>query len=493
MPSKKTPTELTCIHCNQKSIIQCLANRNYSNYSCRSCAIKNKWADKSYRENRPKPKPSKRAKFGSEEHRKKNSESQKGKILSESTKLKISENSKKMWENEEFREKWTESNSTPEVKAKRSENSRKMWTDDFRTKYQTEQFKLNQSAISKTLWKSIEYRQKIKTSKNTKEHKELMRQIQTSSEYIYKLSAAYLKMPRVSSLQLTLYQLLDDLKIKHYREDTNPEQCLIGPWTFDCVIPTSGKTILLECQGDWIHSLPHKINSDKAKASYVERYLPDHELKYIWEHQFHSFNCVSNLLQHWLNIKSYDQKDFEFKNIIIQECKASDYKPFLQAYHYLSNAGRGGQVFGAYLDDTLIAVCIFSPLPRQNITIKDYKPTEIKELSRFCIHPSYQKKNFGSWMISRCIKLLNSNVKAILSYADSTFNHSGTLYKAANFKFEGFTKADYWYSTKEGWVMHKKTLYNKAQNLKMTEKEYSEQNGYHKVKGKQKSRYVYYT
>jgi GNAT superfamily N-acetyltransferase len=474
-------------------MIQCLSNRDYSQYKCRSCAIKAKWTDDSYRANRPKPKPSTRAKSGSIEHRQKLSDSQKGKTLSNTTRHKLSLSSKRLWESEEYRNKWTESNSAPEVKAKRSLNGKKIWTEEFKSKYRTQEFRHKLSEISKTLWKSDQYRRKMLKSKNTKEHKELMRQIQKSPEYISKLSSAYLKMPRVSSLQLTLYGILDDLNVNYFREDRDPDKCLIGPWAFDCVVPTKDKTLLIECQGDWIHSLPHKVKADKAKSSYVERYFPDHELRYIWEHQFSSYKCVSNLLKHWLNIEEYDRIDFEFKEVVIKECKAVDYKPLLQSYHYLSNAGRGGQAFGAFLNDRLIAVCIFSPLSRQNITIQGFGSSQVKELSRFCIHPSYQKKNLGSWMINKCIKMLSKNIKAVVSYADGSFNHDGVVYKAANFKFAGFTKGEYWYSTGEGWIMHKKTLYNKARNFKMTEADYAQQKGYYKVKGRPKSRYVYLT
>ncbi len=83
------------------------------------------------------------------------------------------------------------------------------------------------------------------------------------------------------------------------------------------------------------------------------------------------------------------------------------------------------------------------------------------------------------------------NIKAILSYSDHTFNHHGALYRASNFKLEGTTRPDYWYQNQEGWVMHKKTLYNKAVNLKLTEKEFAEQYGYFKVDGMAKSKYVY--
>jgi len=493
MPSKKIATELSCTDCGAKKIIQCLVNRDYDQYKCRSCAIKNKWTDAEYRENRPKRQPRKRAagvsEFGSEEHRRKISESRKGKKLSESTKLKLSISSSIKWQDADYRTRWKERNDSNEIRSK----LRERWTEEYRSRYKTEDFKLRQSVASKKLWQSEEYRKKVLDSKKTDKHKALMAKIQQSEEYIRKLSAAYLRMPCISGIQRTLFKILDDLNIGYYDEERSPDQCLIGPWSFDCVIPANDqhKTILIECQGDWIHSLPHKKTSDKAKATYISQYHSDKELKYLWEHQFSSYNCVVNLLKTWLKITDHEIIDFEFNEVTIKECRAVDYRPFLQAYHYLPNAGRGGHVMGAFLHDTLIGVCVLSPLPRQNIKVREFAQAETKELSRFCIHPKYQKKNFGSWFISKCIKSLPKNIKAILSYSDHTFNHHGALYRASNFKLEGTTRPDYWYQNQEGWVMHKKTLYNKAVNLKLTEKEFAERYGYYKVEGMAKSKYVY--
>lgn len=52
-----------------------------------------------------------------------------------------------------------------------------------------------------------------------------------------------------------------------------------------------------------------------------------------------------------------------------------------------------------------------------------------------------------------------------LSYADTTFNHIGTIYKACGFKQDRIVKPDYWYAKEDGWVMHKKTLYNQAKKI----------------------------
>jgi len=180
--------------------------------------------------------------------------------------------------------------------------------------------------------------------------------------------------------------------------------------------------------------------------------------------------------------------DYSFSDVEIKKCESKDYKLLLSKYHYLPNAGKGGVAFGAYLGDELIAVCVFSPLGRQNMPW-DKKTT--RELSRLCIHPRYQKKNFASWFVSRCIKNLDPKFKTVISYCDTTFNHDGATYKACNFKLDGEVKPDYWYVSKDGWVMHKRTLYGHAKKMGMKEKDYAEANGYTKTYGKKKLRFVF--
>lgn len=470
-----------------------MPNRDYSNWACASCVAKNMWGSTDYRENRPLKRIKQRSKANSTEHRAKISKALTGRKLSDSHKSSISESSKNLWRDQEYRASIVNSLQSEEKRKLRSIKSADLWKDpSFKSKYQTSEFREKSRAVTTALWKNADFRNKIISSKNTIEHKDLMRKIQSDPEYIRKLSAAYLKLPKVSSLQKILYTMLDSLGVKYFCEINNPDKCLIGPWSFDCVIPLPETTLLIECQGDWVHSLPHKKAADKAKETYISSYFKrSHTLKYIWEHQFASYNAVYEMLKRWCGIPSDEQHDFEFEDILIKPCKAVDYRLFLQSYHYLSNAGRGGIAYGAYLKQKLIAICVFSPLPRQNIKVGDYHNSQIKDLSRFCIHPNYQKKNLASWFISRCINSFNENIRAIISYADSTFNHHGGIYKACNFKFDGYVTNDYWYASPDGWVMHKKTLYNKATNLKMTEAEYAQKYGFFKVYGGKKLRYLY--
>jgi hypothetical protein len=376
----------------------------------------------------------------------------------------------------------------PEVKQKLSDCTSKQWkSTDFANRV---------TENSKRIWTNPDLNKKmsvvrtdpikkasmIKANKDKwleKSHQDKMTQIR--SQY-----------PHISSIQKSLYSILDDLKIQYFGEfdDHTDQQCIIGPYIFDCVISREGKkTMLIECQGDYWHSLPSKQSRDLAKSNYISNNFPDqYELKYIWEHEFKCKDRIIETIKHWLGLTTLEVVDFDFDLVSILDCPSSDYKLLLSKYHYLANAGRGGIAYGAYLNNELIAVCVFSPLVRQNMPY-DYDST--RELSRLCIHPKYQKKNFASWFVGKCIKKLDPKFKTIISYCDTTFNHDGATYRACNFMLDGEVDPDYWYSSPDGWIMHKKSLYNHAVRMHMSESEYAEKLGYKKVWGSKKLRFIF--
>jgi hypothetical protein len=67
----------------------------------------------------------------------------------------------------------------------------------------------------------------------------------------------------------------------------------------------------------------------------------------------------------------------------------------------------------------------------------------------------------------------------------------GTIYKASNWILDGEVAPDYWYADDSGYICHKKTLWNKAKQMGMTESEYCEKYDYMKVLGNKKFRYIY--
>jgi hypothetical protein len=290
---------------------------------------------------------------------------------------------------------------------------------------------------------------------------------------------------RISSIQTMLYAYLDELGIEYHKES---EQTRIGYYVFDCLVVNSNKKILIECQGDYWHSLENAERNDRSKFTYISKYFPEYEIMYVWEHEFYCKDRVLDRLKLKLGI-NIETKEFKFKNLIIREINSSETKTFLDLYHYLGK-DRGGKAFGVFDCDLLIAVIVFSPPLRQNTAGQfGLVDGEVRELSRLCIHPSYHKKNFASWLIKRTLKQIDC--KLVIAYADTTVGHDGGIYKASNFKLHHIVPADYWYVDVSGYVMHKRTLYGKARSLKMTEAEFAETKGYIKKYGGEKLCYVF--
>jgi GNAT superfamily N-acetyltransferase len=370
---------------------------------------------------------------------------------------------------EKFQKTFAKTTATPEHKMKCSKAAKKLWnTPELRQKV-TESVRQN--------WQNLEYRERITCASKTKWQDPVYRE---------KLAAVKAQQSgQISSIQKMLYSFLDDLNITYYKES---EQTRIGFYVFDCLIVSGSKKILIECQGDYWHSLAKAERNDKSKFTYISRYFPEYEIMYVWEHEFYCKDRVLDRLKLKLSI-GVETKKFNFKDLTIREINSAETKTFLDLYHYLGK-DRGGKAFGAFDNDLLIATIVFSPPLRQNTAGQfDLIDAEVRELSRLCIHPSYHKKNFASWFIKRALKQIDC--KLVVAYADTTVGHNGGIYKASNFKLHHTVPADYWYVDKQGYIMHKRTLYGKAIEMKMIEAEYAESKGYIRKYGGEKLCFVY--
>jgi len=151
----------------------------------------------------------------------------------------------------------------------------------------------------------------------------------------------------------------------------------------------------------------------------------------------------------------------------IDKVSKREAEELLLQYHYLkdiSKSFKSGYNYGLFLKNDfcplkiggLLGVCIFTGLPVPEIAqgafgLERNEQQGLFELSRLCIHPEIQgtEHNITSWFVSRAIRQLrkDTEVKAIISYADSDF-HSGTIYRACNFKYCGLSdpKKDFYYA-----------------------------------------------
>jgi hypothetical protein len=152
----------------------------------------------------------------------------------------------------------------------------------------------------------------------------------------------------------------------------------------------------------------------------------------------------------------------------IDKVSKDEIKDLLYTHHYLKDESKdfkSGYNYGLFRRTEwecplrigrCLGTCIFTGLPVPEIAVGAFglqrdKQEGLFELSRLCIDPEIQKEeyNITSWFVSRCIKRFRKDTKvsAILSYADSD-HHTGTIYRACNFKYYGLTdpKKDFYFS-----------------------------------------------
>ena len=80
----------------------------------------------------------------------------------------------------------------------------------------------------------------------------------------------------------------------------------------------------------------------------------------------------------------------------------------------------------------------------------EIKRTQVLELTRLFIHDGYGS-NIESWFISQSFNWLrknNSEIKALISYASPVEGHSGTIYQATNWIYQGNNNR--W---NDGWIL----------------------------------------
>lgn len=413
----------------------------------------------------------------------------------------LSKTYKEKWQNSEYRENQLKLCTSDEVRNKHSKTAKKLWKDkSYRNNVTTSVKNLYRDSAyvkkMKKIYDSREYREKLAVRWKNEEFKaKLINSIRDSlikkwelEEYKRAMAIARSKMPKYGTkIEIKLYDILKNLDVKYEK------QYPLGFYVFDCFLPDYN--ILIECNGDYWHNLSATRRNDKSKSTYIEKYFPKIKLYYIWEHEFKCHDRVTELIKYWTGTNE-NLVDFDFMEVKMMEInKPDEYKTFLGNYHYLQSAGSPIHKYGFYYNDKLIAVCLYAYLTRKESAIRlkvAYK--DVLELTRLCIHPGYQKKNFASWIISKTIREVKNLKKyqVLISFADKTFNHDGVVYKASNWTLDGIVPASYWYIDRDGFVMNKKTLYNHARSLKMKEGRFAEIYGYSKIKGSIKQRFIYH-
>ena len=132
-------------------------------------------------------------------------------------------------------------------------------------------------------------------------------------------------------------------------------------------------------------------------------------------------------------------------------------KVLVNKYHYLGKkAFRHSFCFGIFENQDFIGAIVFHGVSAPETVVGAFglernQQEGIFEIGRLVLRPDCNGKNFGSMLVGRSIKQLRklTNVRAIITYADSTF-HNGAVYQACNFTYCGMSavKKDFWVNGK---------------------------------------------
>lgn len=158
----------------------------------------------------------------------------------------------------------------------------------------------------------------------------------------------------------------------------------------------------------------------------------------------------------------------EVKDYKVILCERSEIASFVEQWHYSKNVnGLTINYCFKLLDanNVIIGAMIYGKVAMANVW-KKYAKKEIEliELKRLCCIDN-TPKNTESYFIGHTLRWLKKNtiVKTVISYADTTYSHEGTIYKASNFKHNGMTSPGkvIWYNGKRYHDKSIRTVYNK--------------------------------
>lgn len=166
------------------------------------------------------------------------------------------------------------------------------------------------------------------------------------------------------------------------------------------------------------------------------------------------------------------------KHMGVLEFKEIDYKTskdMIVANHYSHtwNNAFGRINIGVLRDSKLLGVAVFGNMMNPNgyKSIADIEKNEIIELNRLWISDELGH-NAETITLGACWKILKKDyphIKLVQSFADGRLG-CGTIYKASNFKYYGYTKSLFFENKLTNDVYHQATLNNAARLKSMIER-----------------------
>jgi hypothetical protein len=188
-----------------------------------------------------------------------------------------------------------------------------------------------------------------------------------------------------------------------------------------------------------------------------------------------------------------DEKARELK---VKQVDASYVRQYVATYHYSHiMPDNAFECFAGFYGDKLAGVVVFGNGASNNTftaLIPDMELKNCRELTRLWC-PDSMPKNTETRIISESIKLLPKEVYLIVSFADPSHNHNGTIYQASNFIYTGKSSPSHML-TNGTEVFHVRTIGSYKRRhpelRELTNKEVMEKYGWKYCESVGKHRYV---
>lgn len=215
----------------------------------------------------------------------------------------------------------------------------------------------------------------------------------------------------------------------------------------------------------------------------IDRTKIDQSLKRITyelteESMSEQLKWIQSKKQHRL-LKEQVIKEIDLNKVIINEGTRNQFIELCDNYHYLGHSKKNGTIYNFIENDIIIGgVLLSNPVRKSSYS-------NVVEISRFVLTVRCQN------LASKCLSLLICKLKQDGKYTylqafSQNDIHSGTIYKAANFRINGSTSQTYNYDG-----IHKKTIYERAIMFGMTEHEYAELFNLNKIVESPKTKFIY--
>jgi len=123
----------------------------------------------------------------------------------------------------------------------------------------------------------------------------------------------------------------------------------------------------------------------------------------------------------------------------VKEVSRKDCEPFVIGIHYARRWPSISYSYGLFREEALVGIVTYgtppSPTLRSGIAGSEHKH-DILELNRLCLLNN--EKNEASFLVGKSLKMLPKG-KIIVSFADTSQGHVGTVYQATNFLYCGLS------------------------------------------------------